>query len=156
MTFDTRPVKSPARTKSQDNQPVMTQKSLLSFFKSNAPVNDATIPKREPSFDTPEPLMLTPVKNKKSDNSKGTNSVNPSLLFSTDEVLVKSSGSKRKTIDFEEEEEEGTSPISRNETTRSVKKFAAEVEKLSLSTPVKKLQLDNPDDEDQPSSSRRP
>ncbi|KAF8966381.1 DNA mismatch repair protein msh6 [Entomortierella lignicola] len=153
MTFDTRPVKSPARTKSQDNQPVMTQKSLLSFFKSN-PVNDATIPKREPSFDTPEPLM-TPVKNKKSDNSKGTNSVDPSLLFSTDEALVKSSGSKRKTIDFEEEEE-GTSPISRNETTRSVKKFAAEVEKLSLSTPVKKLQLDNPEDEDQPSSSRRP
>ncbi|KAF9345546.1 DNA mismatch repair protein msh6 [Mortierella sp. AD094] len=170
MTSDARPTKSPARAKSQTNQPAMTQKSLLSFFKSNAPPsvsaggssssssNSATTTTESSTLalhTSEQSLMQTPIKNKNGNGnnpSRGSNSVDSALLFSTDEVILK--GSKRKTHDFENDDE--TSSVSREET-RSVKKFAAEVEKLSLHTPVRKLNLENldNDEDDQPLGSRR-
>ncbi|KAF9936320.1 DNA mismatch repair protein msh6 [Modicella reniformis] len=153
MTFEARPTKSPTRTRALDSQTPMTQKSLLSFFKT--PTTSATIAGGESSLPfelaPTEPtadLLRTPVKAK--NDRGGSFSQDSPPLFSTDEVVL-TTPTKRKTIDFDDD------PESQKET-RSVKKFAAAVERLSINTPVRKLQLDNLDNDDEdapPLGSRR-
>ncbi|KAF8925476.1 DNA mismatch repair protein msh6, partial [Dissophora ornata] len=162
MTSDARPTKSPSRPKGPSRESSLTQKSLLSFFKTAAPTptdainsdnNDTrsssskTVAGTQATVAFSEPPR-TPVKNNKSDVRQSRNSLSldsPSALFSTDEAIQRKS--KRKTIDFEDEDGENASPLTKDET-RSAKKFAAAVEKLSLDTPVRKLQLDGLDNDD--------
>ncbi|KAF9917476.1 DNA mismatch repair protein msh6 [Lobosporangium transversale] len=155
MTSDLKPTKSPARGKGQGTQPVMTQRSLLSFFGTSTPIcatndNGADMAPTSPQdmlneaslsgSTTSDSILRTPVKssNKKDDKQVNIFSLeSPSPLFSTDEAVLRSS-SKRKTIDLEEDENEQMSPLTRDES-RSVKKFAAAVKNLSLNSPVRKL-----------------
>ncbi|KAG0213342.1 DNA mismatch repair protein msh6 [Mortierella sp. GBA30] len=152
---DARPSKSPSRAKGATNQPAMTQKSLLSFFKTAtpAPVNAANASMEAPqqrdsqqSF-TSEPPK-TPIKDQMV-SFKESPSLQSPPLFSTDEAILRHA--KRKTVDFD------VDASSLPEETRSAKKFAAEVEKLSLESPVRKLQLEglDADDNDDPIGSRR-
>ncbi|KAF9340478.1 DNA mismatch repair protein msh6 [Linnemannia elongata] len=175
MTSDTRPSKSPARPKgTSSSQPPMMQKSLLSFFKTAAPpaspaATEATTNATNGSnghphtINLPDP-MRTPVK-MKTDGTASQNAplfLDSSPLFSTDEAILNRTAAssatttttthKRKTVDFKD-----GSPIAYQDESRSVKKFAAAVEKLSLGTPVRKLDLFDiePEDEEEAIGSRR-
>ncbi|KAF9094993.1 hypothetical protein BGX23_001263, partial [Mortierella sp. AD031] len=174
MTSDARPAKSPARPKgAASSQPPMMQRSLLSFFKTaapaTAPATNATNEHSNGSNGTPSTTttesdpMRTPVK--KNDTASMEDAplfLDSSPLFSTDESVLKNNGNgnggttssthKRKTVDFED-----GSLIAYQDESRSVKKFAAAVEKLSLGTPVRKLDLFDiaTEDADEPLGSRR-
>ncbi|KAF9438135.1 DNA mismatch repair protein msh6 [Entomortierella beljakovae] len=125
MTSDARLPKSPARPKSQNTQPPMMQQSIQKFF----------IKQEVEAKPTPIPVKVTEDRNQFQEAAI----VDPSLLFTTDEVVLKKgTSSKRKTIDFDNGPDDETSEIS----SKSVKKFAAQVEKLTLSSPVKRFQLD--------------
>ncbi|KAI1321166.1 DNA mismatch repair protein msh6 [Mortierella claussenii] len=170
MTSDPRPTKSPARPRAQGNPPAMTQKSLLSFFKSAAPASssssgsgdgsssNATIDSSQPALTesptSPDSVPRTPVRKNSqlhSQNSPSALTSPPAALFSTDEVILRSA--KRKPMDHGDDGHlngggEQTSPLSAEET-RSVKKFAAAVKNLSLNSPVRKLRLDSLDFDDE-------
>ncbi|KAF9923433.1 DNA mismatch repair protein msh6 [Linnemannia zychae] len=159
MTSDARPAKSPARPRGTSSAPPpMMQKSLLSFFKTATPVTttttNATNEDHGATATSESDPMRTPVK--KTNVTAASNAplfLDSSSLFSTDKVVLdankantSTTAHKRKTIDFED-----GSPIAHQDESRSVKKFAAAVEKLSLGTPVRKLDLFNvelDDDED--------
>ncbi|KAF9160168.1 DNA mismatch repair protein msh6, partial [Actinomortierella ambigua] len=156
-----RPTKSPARPKpGAGTASPMTQKSLFSFFK---PVN--TLP--------PAPVVagssrqpITPTT-----PQKPTSSVEP--LFSTDEAVRPrtpppplSKLTKRKTMDLDDDDDSLLPPELHDHESRSVKKFAAAVSNLSLSTPVKQprfeplnaIDADDDDEEEDnsPFGGRRP
>ncbi|KAG0289330.1 DNA mismatch repair protein msh6 [Linnemannia gamsii] len=172
MTSDNRPAKSPARPKgTNSSHPPMMQKSLLSFFKTAAPAPTTTPTNTTNGSNgnthttNDSDRMRTPVKK----NANGSASqdaplfLDSSSLFSTDDAVLNSTSTttttttptthKRKTVDFED-----GSPIAYQDESRSVKKFAAAVEKLSLGTPVRKLDLfdiEPEDGEDEALGSRR-
>ncbi|KAF9189926.1 DNA mismatch repair protein msh6 [Haplosporangium sp. Z 767] len=161
MTSDNRPIKSPSRGKSTNDAPAMMQKSLLSFFKTAAPAVNATNGSNTPSSSQMPSIAptanppRTPVKKSSSDINNpfsDTSSQQTSPLFSTDEAVLRNVN-KRKTEDSVDMD---MSPIA-SEETHSAKKFAAAVEKLSLGSPVRKLRLNEIDeqDSDQPLGSRR-
>lgn len=142
----------------------MTQKSLFSFFKPTAPTTK--VPESQPQTDSASlGLESTSASSKMPTvrNGQGngySNGVNgnafsghrPSALFSTDEAVMPPStppsktATKRKTMDFDEKEV--PSPMKAQHETPNVKRFAAEVEKLSLNTPMKQPRLDIPDEDD--------
>ncbi|KAF9286408.1 DNA mismatch repair protein msh6 [Mortierella alpina] len=148
---DARPNKSPARAKAPGSQPGMMQKSLLSFFKTAAPAPvNATNPPAESTLDSSAlSTPRTPVRSSQPLPRDSASLPSPPL-FSTDEAILRNA--KRKTVDFDMDA--GTCPT---EETRSAKKFAAAVEKLSLDSPVRKLRLEDlgEDDLDEPVGSRR-
>jgi hypothetical protein len=132
----------------------MMQKSLLSFFKTATPVAASSTTTNATNNGLNADPMLTPVKKTASGSLDAPLFLDSSPLFSTDEAILKGTADnssstvapathKRKTVDFED-----GSPIAYQDESRSVKKFAAAVEKLSLGTPVRKLDLFNIDPED--------
>lgn len=156
MTMDdkSRPTKSPARPKTAQG-PAMTQKSLFSFFKPTAPKVLESQSQTEPSGSVATSASpRTPVRNEQGSgypNGVGHASSGhrpSSVLFSTDEAVMPpsppSTATKRKTMDFDE----APSPVKAQHETPSVKRFAAEVEKLSLNTPVKQPRFNIPDEDD--------
>ncbi|KAF9348583.1 DNA mismatch repair protein msh6 [Mortierella sp. NVP85] len=150
MTLDPKPTKSPARTKGQGagGQPVMTQKSLLSFFKAPPTLARSDSSLTDESSEAAN-LPKTPVRTHHNNGNGHTgsslqDSPPPPPLFSTDEAVLRNP--KRKNVDLEDPE----SPLPQE--TRSVKKFAAAVGRLSLNAapvPPPKLQLEEPDHEDE-------
>ncbi|KAG0090751.1 DNA mismatch repair protein msh6 [Podila epicladia] len=161
MTMDdkSRATKSPARPKTaSQGQPAMTQKSLFSFFKPTAP---AKVPESQSPTDLlPSASLKTPtIRNGQGigysngvDGHAFSDHRSTSVLFSTDETVLppstppSKSAPKRKTMDFDEEEV--LSSMKAQHETPNVKRFAAEVEKLTLNTPVKQPRLDIPDEDD--------
>ncbi|KAG0378622.1 DNA mismatch repair protein msh6 [Mortierella sp. AD032] len=156
MTSDTRSAKSSARPRgTSTSQPPMMQKSLLSFFKTAAPVASSTTAtttnatngnnesSHSPTKDA-DPMRTPAKKSVGAASAEAPLFLDSSPLFSTDESILRSAADstptstthKRKTDEFED-----GSPIAYKDESRSVKKFAAAVEKLSLGTPVRKLDL---------------
>jgi len=156
MTLDPKPIKSPARTKGQGGggQPAMTQKSLLSFFKAPPTLARSDSSLTDESSEAgagAASLPKTPVRthhhngNGHRGSSLQDSPPPPLPLFSTDEAVLRNP--KRKNVDLDEDPQ---SPLPQE--TRSVKKFAAAVGRLSLNTapvPPPKLQLEEPDQEDE-------
>ncbi|KAG0301792.1 DNA mismatch repair protein msh6, partial [Dissophora globulifera] len=151
-----RPTKSPSKAKGAGTQPGMTQKTLFSFFKPPAPSPSASTASAaaaaaasgEPSLSqTPVAFAgppRTPVKSDSKGNASGNGPLESPPSFSKDNALLK--GSKRKTVDFEDDDDNNNNNNNNNnasslpkEDARSVKKFAAAVEKLSLDSPVRKM-----------------
>ncbi|KAF9393211.1 DNA mismatch repair protein msh6 [Podila verticillata] len=156
MTMDdkSRPTKSPARPKAAQG-PAMTQKSLFSFFKPTAPKAPESQSQTNPSASVATSASpRTPVRNEQGNGypngvSHASSGHRPSsVLFSTDEAVMPpsppSTATKRKTTDFDE----APSPVKAQHETPNVKRFAAEVEKLSLNTPVRQPRFDIPDEDD--------
>ncbi|KAF9968002.1 DNA mismatch repair protein msh6 [Actinomortierella ambigua] len=150
-----RPFKSPARPKPAASP--MTQKSLFSFFK---PVNTTPQPPaskpESTSSSSSRPSTISPTTPQKQSSAY-------EPLFSTDEAVQPrtppSKLAKRKTMTFDDDDSLLPQELDDYES-RSVKKFAAAVGNLSLSTPVKKPQFDAIDMEDEddesPLGGRRP
>ncbi|KFH66766.1 DNA mismatch repair protein MSH6 [Podila verticillata NRRL 6337] len=154
MDDKSRPTKSPARPKAAQG-PAMTQKSLFSFFKPTAPKAPESQSQTNPSASVATSASpRTPVRNEQGNGypngvSHASSGHRPSsVLFSTDEAVMPpsppSTATKRKTTDFDE----APSPVKAQHETPNVKRFAAEVEKLSLNTPVRQPRFDIPDEDD--------
>ncbi|KAG0227605.1 DNA mismatch repair protein msh6 [Actinomortierella wolfii] len=155
-----RPAKSPARPKAAAASP-MTQKSLFSFFKPINASQTAPVPKAEPATSASSSnsrLSFAPTTPQKPRDAEP--------LFSTDETVQPHTPppklAKRKTMDMDEDDDDSLLPHALNDTeSRSVKKFAAAVSNLSLSTPIKQprfdaINADDDDDDDTPLGGRRP
>ncbi|KAG0243739.1 DNA mismatch repair protein msh6 [Mortierella sp. GBA43] len=175
MSSDSRPAKSPARPRGQSGsgQPAMTQKSLLSFFKP-PPAAAMTFRDSKDEFDMsievqpedledllPMPAMnnggqsKTNDSNSNGDRNGGQGQAASPPLFSIDEAILRTP--KRKTMD---PADNGDADGQGAQESRSAKKFAAAVERLSLGAPARKPLLEGlhreEDDNDEPLISRRP